>query len=161
MAGGIADVVRKEMVEHKGKEQSVNDPNSISEVTMPLGRLNNAREPERTPQGPSYTGIFPDTNPSSKELENPMIDGTNGLPCTRREAELQLPSLDIAESQAFVAKGLPSDSFDDLGNGQQAVVTNHTSSVMGMTKHMKPEMINWTGTGSHNEVSEEIGRAHV
>uniref|UniRef100_A0A5B6YW35 Chromatin structure-remodeling complex protein SYD n=1 Tax=Davidia involucrata TaxID=16924 RepID=A0A5B6YW35_DAVIN len=174
--GGTADGPRKELIDHKGKEQSNNDSSSVPEVTMPLGRPDNVRETERIPPGPSYTGILPEINSLSKEVENPsMMEDTNGLPpnlsvhaeerrhllATRRNPESQMSIQEIADPQAFLTKGSQPDSLrglpvsnheDDLENGHRQVgIANQASSVMGISKQMKPEMIRWTGIGSHNE----------
>ncbi|PSR86840.1 Chromatin structure-remodeling complex protein like [Actinidia chinensis var. chinensis] len=132
----------KELIDNKGKELSINDPSNILEDSMPLGRLNNVRETEIVPQAPSSTGNRAEAN-FLKESEDPnMIQ-------------------EIAESQAFLTKGPQPNSLrggltvsnhkDDLENGQQAGIANQASSVMGISKQMKPDTISWTGTGSHNE----------
>ncbi|KAL6966430.1 hypothetical protein U1Q18_032209 [Sarracenia purpurea var. burkii] len=136
----------KELIDRKGKELSLNDPSNIPEDTMPFGRLNNGRETEIVPQGPSSSGILTEAN-SSKESEDPnMIQ-------------------EIAESHAFLMKGSQPDSFsarglafrnrkDDLENEHQAEIANQASTAMGIIKQMNPEMINWTGIGTHNEAAK-------
>ena len=67
---------------------------------------------------------------------------------------------EIAESQTFLTKGPQPNSLrgltvsnhkDDLENRQQAGIANQASSVMGISKQMKPDTISWTGIGSQNE----------
>ncbi|CAL5423886.1 unnamed protein product [Camellia sinensis] len=55
------DAPQKGLIDHKGKELSINDPNNIPEDTMPFGRLNNVRETERVAR-PSSTGLLPKAN---------------------------------------------------------------------------------------------------
>ncbi|KAA8549729.1 hypothetical protein F0562_001253 [Nyssa sinensis] len=177
--GGAADGPSKELIDHKGKEQSINDSSSIPEVTTSLGRPDNVRETERIPAGPSYTGSLPEVNSLSKEAENPsMMDDMNGMPpnlsahaeerrhflATRRNPGAQMSTPEIADPQALLTKGPQPDSLrglpvsnpeDDLENGcRQVGIANQASSVMGISKQMKPEMICWTGIGNHNEASK-------
>ncbi|KAI4317659.1 hypothetical protein L6164_025510 [Bauhinia variegata] len=47
------------------------------------------------------------------------------------------------------------NSLDDVDNSNlQVGRSNQTSSVMGLNKQVNPEMISWTGFGSHNEASK-------
>ncbi|GFZ20673.1 P-loop containing nucleoside triphosphate hydrolases superfamily protein [Actinidia rufa] len=136
------DEPSKELIDNKGKELSINDPSNILEDTMPLGRLNNVRETEIVPQPLSSTDNHVEANFLKESEDLNMIQ-------------------EIAESQAFLTKvpqpnslrgGLTvSNHKDDLENGQEAGIANQASSVMGISKQMKPDTISWTGIGSHNE----------
>ncbi|XP_059665229.1 chromatin structure-remodeling complex protein SYD [Cornus florida] len=174
--GVIGDEHRKEHVDQKGKEHSINESSSISEVTVPLGKPNNAREAERIPPGPSSTGIIREVNSSTKEADNSNMredkssdmseqaEERRHLLATRRYPEAQRLTQEISDSKAFLMKGSQPDSLNvrdlpvsnhegDLGNGYQQVgIPNQTSSVMGISKQMKPETVSWTGIGNHNEV---------
>ncbi|CAL5352495.1 unnamed protein product [Camellia sinensis] len=55
------DAPQKGLIDHKGKELSIKDPNNIPQDTMPLGRPNNVRKTERVAR-PSSTGLLPKAN---------------------------------------------------------------------------------------------------
>ncbi|KAA8528106.1 hypothetical protein F0562_035025 [Nyssa sinensis] len=177
--GGTADGPRKELIDHKGKDQFIDDSGDIPEFKMPFGKPDNVSETEQIIPAPSSsTGIFPEVNSLSKEVENPnLMEDTNGfrpnlsldaeerrhLLASRRNSEAQVLTQKIAESKAFLTKGPQPDSLrglpvsnheDDLEKGRQQVgLANQTSSVMGVSKQMKPDMISWTRIGSENEAS--------
>ncbi|KAK9288088.1 hypothetical protein L1049_016535 [Liquidambar formosana] len=173
------DGPRKELGDHKGKEQSLNEPSGVPDVTVSFGRGPIARETERNHQGSSSTGNILEDDSLSKEADNPKVEDKNGPPSDlsvfaeerkhflpmRRKLEAETQTQEIAESQAFITtasqpdfsspRGLSvSNRDDDMENGLPHVGrSNQASSAMGINNQMKPEIISWTGIGGHNDVS--------
>ncbi|XAR60396.1 DNA helicase [Bertholletia excelsa] len=166
---------RKELIDHKGKELSTNDPSNLPEEAILPGRVNNVRETEVVPQGSSSTGVLPVAD-LSKEPEDPnMIGDKSHLSfdlsvhaeerrhpsAIRRKVEAEELTTEITEPQAFLFKGLQPDFVrgsavgnrkDDSGHAQQPGIGNQAS-FMGAGEPMRPEMTNWAGTGSHNQTA--------
>lgn len=180
-SGGNTDGPRKELLDHKGKAQSSNEPSINPDVMMPLGRLNTVRETDVIPPVTSSTGrlLEPDTFPKEAESLN-MREEKNGPTAdismlaeqkkhllTARKPEPEALTQEIAASQAVLTMvsqqsdssntrgALPvSNPADDVENGHMQVGRgNQASSGMGVNKQLNPEMVSWTGIGSHNEVS--------
>ena len=165
-SGGNIDGPRKELIDHKGKAQSSNEPSSNQDV-IPFGRLNTARDTDITSPVASSTGRL-------QEAESPKAEEKNGqtsefsviaeerkhlLVGRKPEAETQTQEITASQkpdsSNTRGALSLSnSNPVEDMENGHlQVGRSNQASSVMGINKQMNPEIISWTGIGSHNEVS--------
>ncbi|ONI28478.1 hypothetical protein PRUPE_1G143200 [Prunus persica] len=180
--GGSTDGPRKEFIDHKGKTQFSNEPNSISDSTTPYGRLNNERETDKMLPGASSTGKFLETDSLSKETENPNMEEKNGPPpdlfvlaeekkhlLVSQKPESETQTLETTASPACLTmtsqqpessgarSGLPvSNPVENMENGHlQVGRVNQTSSLMGMNKQ-NSEIISWTGVGNQNEVSRGL-----
>ncbi|BBG93235.1 P-loop containing nucleoside triphosphate hydrolases superfamily protein [Prunus dulcis] len=180
--GGSTDGPRKEFIDHKGKTQFSNEPNSIFDSTTPYGRLNNERETDKMLPGASSTGKFLETDSLSKETENPSMEEKNGPPpdlfvlaedrkhlLASQKPESETQTLETTASPACLTmtsqqpessgarSGLPvSNPVENMENGHlQVGRANQTSSLMGMNKQ-NSEIISWTGVGNQNEVSRGL-----
>ncbi|KAI5349601.1 hypothetical protein L3X38_002490 [Prunus dulcis] len=180
--GGSTDGPRKEFIDHKGKTQFSNEPNSISDSTTPYGRLNNERETDKMLPGASSTGKFLETDSLSKETENPNMEEKNGPPpdlfvlaedrkhlLASQKPESETQTLETTASPACLTmtsqqpessgarSGLPvSNPVENMENGHlQVGRANQTSSLMGMNKQ-NSDVISWTGVGNQNEVSRGL-----
>ncbi|XP_021808623.1 chromatin structure-remodeling complex protein SYD isoform X1 [Prunus avium] len=180
--GGSTDGPRKEFIDHKGKTQFSNEPNSISDSTTPYGRLNNERETDKMLPSASSTGKFLETDSLSKETENPKMEEKNGPPpdlfvlaeerkhlLASQKSESETQTLETTASPACLTmtsqqpessgarSGLPvSNPVENMENGHlQVGRANQTSSLMGMNKQ-NSEIISWTGVGNQNEVSRGL-----
>ena len=165
-SGGNIDGPRKELIDHKGKAQSSNEPSSNQDV-IPFGRLNTARDTDITSPVASSTGRL-------QEAESPKAEEKNGqtsefsviaeerkhlLVGRKPEAETQTQEIKASQkpdsSNTRGALSLSnSNPVEDMENGHlQVGRANQASFIMGVNKHMNPEITSWTGVGSHNEVS--------
>ncbi|XP_041000945.1 chromatin structure-remodeling complex protein SYD isoform X4 [Juglans microcarpa x Juglans regia] len=158
--GGNTDGPCKELIDHKGKAQSLNEPSSNPDVMMPFVRLNTARETDIIPPVASSTGRLMEADSFPKEEEKKHV-------IVARKPEAVTHSQEIAASQAYLSMGSQHpDSFDMRGafavsnpvedveiGHQQVGRANLAASTMGINKHMNPEISSWTGIGIHNEVS--------
>ncbi|KAG7991412.1 hypothetical protein I3843_02G074300 [Carya illinoinensis] len=158
--GGNTDGPCKELIDHKGKAQSLNEPSSNPDVMMPFVRLNTARETDIIPPVASSTGRLMEADSFPKEEEKKHV-------IVARKPEAVTHSQEIAASQAYLSMGSQHpDSFnmsrafavsnpvEDVEIGHQQVGrANQAASTMGINKHMNPEISSWTGIGIHNEVS--------
>ncbi|EEF45471.1 chromatin structure-remodeling complex protein SYD [Ricinus communis] len=173
--GSNSEGPRRELIDHRGKAQSPLEPTSIPEVSMPFGRLNNAKESDGVSPGTSCTGRFLDGNSLSKECDKKMedrnaqptdvsvhMDEKKHLFATRRlEAEIQ--SQDKVESQALFTTAMQqpdsarsglasSNPMHSIENGHlQAGRGDLAASVMNINKQVNPDAISWTGIGNHKE----------
>ncbi|KAI8526239.1 hypothetical protein RHMOL_Rhmol13G0293200 [Rhododendron molle] len=122
----------KEMIDNRGTELSINDQSNIPEGTMLFGRQNDLRESEIVRQGTTSTGLLPEA----------ILLKDSKVPNTIQEME---------ESKEFLPMGSQPDSSsarnlavsydkDHLDKGQ-AGITNKASSVEGVSKQMKLEMV--------------------
>ncbi|KAA3454460.1 chromatin structure-remodeling complex protein SYD-like isoform X1 [Gossypium australe] len=138
---GNTDGPHKELNEYGGKSQTSNEPGSISEVAVPFGRLNNA------PPGFTSTGRFPEADSLSKEAETLKVEESNG------------PTFDLSaivdERKQILARRKAEPEIQSYETvGPQAYLTRQPDSATvrgGFT--VNPEMMSWSGIGSHNEVS--------
>ncbi|KAL3354169.1 hypothetical protein AABB24_018693, partial [Solanum stoloniferum] len=155
---------RRELVDHKGREQLVTDQGSASEVTRTFG---GAGETDRLSSGPTPSGILTDTN-SSMEAENAnLMEDKNGQLDPSEHADERRPQRkmrmiqdaemsiqDATESQASALRGVPTDpkSFPPYNhenapaNTEQLGMFPQASSVMGTSKQMKPDLSGRSGT---------------
>ena len=172
--GGITDGPRKELIDHKGKDYSLNEPSNVPEVPVPFGRLSNVRDTERIPPGSSSSGSLLETDSMSKAGENTKImeDNLTGIAeerrhilAMRRKPEADMHTQEVAESQAFPSTASQPDSSSIMGltasphednlesSHLQVGRANQASSLMGINRQIQPELINWTGIGNHNDAS--------
>ncbi|XP_042967080.1 uncharacterized protein LOC122300466 isoform X2 [Carya illinoinensis] len=179
--GGNTDGPCKELIDHKGKAQSLNEPSSNPDVMMPFVRLNTARETDIIPPVASSTGRLMEADSFPKEGESLKVSEDKNGPTSdisvlaeekkhvivARKPEAVTHSQEIAASQAYLSMGSQHpDSFnmsrafavsnpvEDVEIGHQQVGrANQAASTMGINKHMNPEISSWTGIGIHNEVS--------
>lgn len=180
-SGGNTDGPCKELIDHKGKAQSLNEPSSNPDVMMPFVRLNTARETDIIPPVASSTGRLMEADSFPKEGESLKVSEDKNGPTSdisvlaeekkhvivARKPEAVTHSQEIAASQAYLSMGSQHpDSFnmsrafavsnpvEDVEIGHQQVGrANQAASTMGINKHMNPEISSWTGIGIHNEVS--------
>ncbi|KAK9933667.1 hypothetical protein M0R45_020850 [Rubus argutus] len=99
--GGNTDGTRKDFTDHKGKVQSSNEPNSISDASMPFGRLNE----KETDKGAVSTGKLLETDSLAKETESPKME-ENGGPSSDhflRKAEAETQPQETTTSLACLA----------------------------------------------------------
>ncbi|XP_057957466.1 chromatin structure-remodeling complex protein SYD-like isoform X2 [Malania oleifera] len=169
------DVPRKELIDHKGKEQSLNEPNSIPEVIASVGRLNNAKDSERIPPSLSSAGSVREIESLSKETGNPkMVEGKTAPPSDQsavaeerqnvsatRRPETEMQAQEAVESPAFPTAMAPPESsslrglavsnhVDNMGNARlHGGRINQAPPLMNLNK----QMISWTGIGSHSDSS--------
>ncbi|XP_071909795.1 uncharacterized protein [Coffea arabica] len=155
---------RKEMIDHKGKELSVNEPTT--------GVLDNTRGALST--GPQAGGNFlkdADNNASMKEdksgyhaMPSEHAEDSRQHSALRRRLEAEMPKQETSESQASSLRGIQSDSNsrsipvsiheDDSGNNhQQIVISHHAPLVTGRSKTMKHDVSFWNGNGCQMEAS--------
>ncbi|KAF5452399.1 hypothetical protein F2P56_027401 [Juglans regia] len=179
--GGNTDGPCKELIDHKGKAQSLNEPSSNPDVMMPFVRPNTARETDLIPPVASSTGRLMEADSFPKEGESLKVSEDKNGPTSdisvlaeekkhvivARKPEAVTHSQEIAASQAYLSMGSQHpDSFDMRGafavsnpvedveiGHQQVGRANLAASTMGINKHMNPEISSWTGIGIHNEVS--------
>lgn len=180
-SGGNTDGPRKELSDHKGKAQSLNEPSSSPDVMMPFGRPNTVRETDILPPVASSTGRLMEADTFPREAKSlKMTEDKNGLTSdisvhaeekkhllAARKPEAEMQAQEMAASQACLtmvsqqADSLNtrgalavSNPVEDFENGHlQVGRANQASSVMGRNKQMNPEIISWTGIGGHSEVS--------
>ena len=134
---------------------------------MPFGRLNTARDTDIISPVVSSTGKLQEADTFPKDAESPkMMEEKNGptsalsviaderkhiLAGRKPEAERQTQEITSQQPNSSNTRGNP---VEDMENGHlQVGRSNQASSVMGINKQMNPEIISWTGIGSHNEVS--------
>lgn len=172
--GGITEGPRKEVIDHKGKDHSLNEPSNVAEVSLPFGRLSNVRDTERIPPASSSSGSLLDIEPIPKAGESPKIieDNLTGISedrkhilAMRRKPEADLQTREVTESQAFPSASSRPDSSNIMGlsvgthednlesSHLQVGRVNQVSSLMGMNRQIQPDLINWTGIGNHNDAS--------
>ncbi|KAJ8766374.1 hypothetical protein K2173_022433 [Erythroxylum novogranatense] len=174
--GDGSDGPHKELVDHKGKAQSSNDPTNARE-TMSFGRPNNVRDTVSLPPGASSSGRFLDTNFLTKEADRlKSTEGKSGpqsdlsaddrkhqMAARKLEAEMQ--GQEMLESQAFSLTALRqpesantrgdltvASAMNDAENGHQVGTAYLASSSKSINKQVNPETMNWMGIGSHDEV---------
>lgn len=159
----FSDGPRRDLIEHKGKDQSTNDPNRFPEGPRTSGVLDHSRNIDRISSGAASAG----THAEAKLLKE--SDNTVSM----EEEKCQTTSLSEhgedkkhhVESQASSVRGAQSDSsrrnlpvsnreLDAGNNPQQTVVPNHASFVMG--KQMRPDITNWMGNGYQAETSKVL-----
>ena len=152
------------MIDHKGKELSVNEPTT--------GVLDNTRGALST--GPQAGGNFlkdADNNASMKEdksgyhaMPSEHAEDSRQHSALRRRLEAEMPKQETSESQASSLRGIQSDSNsrsipvsiheDDSGNNhQQIVISHHAPLVTGTSKTMKHDVSFWNGNGCQMEAS--------
>ncbi|XP_065631375.1 chromatin structure-remodeling complex protein SYD [Quercus suber] len=165
--GSNIDGPRKELIDPKGKVQSSNEPSSDLDVMMPFGRLNTARDTDIISPVASSTGKLQEADTFPKDADSPkMMEEKNGptselsviaderkhiLAGRKPEADRQTQEITSQQPNSSNTRGNP---VEDMENGHlQVGRSNQASSVMGINKQMNPEIISWTGIGSHNEVS--------
>lgn len=154
------------MIDHKGKEVSVNEPNSIPEVSRAYGMLDTTRAAPST--GTHTEGNFSkdaDNSTSMKEDKSgyyavPSEHAEDRRHHLRRKSGAEMPKQETSESQAGVkcdsnTRNIPIGSHeDDSGNNhQQIVIPHHASLVTGTTKPMKADVSFWNGNGCQMEAS--------
>ncbi|XP_039058330.1 chromatin structure-remodeling complex protein SYD-like [Hibiscus syriacus] len=168
---GNTDGPCKDLIDHRGRAQTSNEPSSISEVAMSFGRMNNA------PPALTSIGRFPEADSWSKEAETLKV-GTNAptsdlsaiveerkhIPAARK-AEGDIQSQETVEPQAYLPtmsrqpdSATTKDGFtfhmDSMENGHlQVGKADLASSIMDSNKQVNPEMMGWSGVGFHHEVS--------
>ncbi|PHU03244.1 hypothetical protein BC332_28495 [Capsicum chinense] len=144
---------RRELVDHKGREQLVTDQGCASEVTRTVG---GAGETDRLFSGPTPSGVLAETN-SSMEAENTNLMEDNGqLDPTghaderrpqrkmRMIQDAEVPIQDATESQASALRVVPTDSKSlppynhehAPANTEQFGMFPQVSSFMGTSKQM-------------------------
>ncbi|XP_015874475.3 chromatin structure-remodeling complex protein SYD isoform X3 [Ziziphus jujuba] len=173
--GTNTDGPRKELIDHKGKAQSSNDPNIVPEVMMPPVRLNNTREADKIPSGASSTGRFQETESLSIEAGSSKMEDKGGPPSDHsvlaEERKLLLsrkPDAEIQTQETTSSLAMASQKNDFSGgrggitvtmpgenmeNGHLLVGKANQASYIAMNRQMTPEMIGWTGVGNPNDVS--------
>nr|KJB33147.1 hypothetical protein B456_006G257000 [Gossypium raimondii] len=129
------DGPHKELNEYGGKSQTSNEPGSISEVAMPFGRMNN------TPPGFTSTGRFPEADSLSKEAETLKVEESNG-------PTFDLSAIVDERKQILARRNAEPEIHSYETVGPQAYLTRQPDSAT-----VNPEMMGWSGIGSHNEVS--------
>lgn len=78
----------KEMIDQKGKEQSIDGSSSNPEVMVPFGRLNNPRDIERSRLGPSSIGMIADAKFSREVDSTDMVGDKNSVPSGHIKSEV-------------------------------------------------------------------------
>jgi hypothetical protein len=180
-SGGNTDGPRKELSDHKGKVQSLNDPSSSPDAMMPFVRPNTVRETDILPPVASSTRRLMEADTFPREAGSlKMTEDKNGLTSdisvlaeekkhllAARKPEAETQTQEIAASQACLTMApqqpgslntrgalAVSNPVEDVENSHlQVGRVNQASSVMGRNKQMNPEIISWTGIGGHSEVS--------
>ena len=165
------DGPRKELTDHKGKAQSSNESNSIPEVLMSCGRLNNAKESDKVLPGSGAR--FLDGNCVPKEADTlKMVEGLPSDPLilsderkylhSTRKPDAEIQSQEAVESQGFFtsamqqpdsARGglLLSNPVDGMENAYlQVGKTDHASSTSFVNKQANLEAVGWTGIGNQS-----------
>ncbi|KAL6343442.1 hypothetical protein AAG906_024807 [Vitis piasezkii] len=100
---------KEELIDHKGKDYSLNEPSNVPEVPVPFGRLSNVRDTERIPPGSSSSGSLLETDSMSKAEERRHILAI------RRKPEADMHTQEVAESQAFPSTASQPDSSSIMG----------------------------------------------
>lgn len=132
---GNTDGPQKELNDPRGKSQTSYEPGSISEVAMPFGRM------DSTPPGSTYTARFQEADSLSKEAATLKVEEGTGPTfdisaivderkriLARRKAEAEIQSHGTVEPQAYLPRQPDSATVN-------------------------PDMMGWSGIGSHNEVA--------
>ncbi|GKV39037.1 hypothetical protein SLEP1_g46868 [Rubroshorea leprosula] len=168
------DGSRKELIDHRGKAQSFNEPGNIGEVVAPFGRLNSV------PSGALPAGRFSEADSLTKEAEKfKMTEVRNGPPpnlsvvaeerkhlLATRKLETEIQGQEAVESHAFstMASQQPdsatrrggsavSNTLDDMENGHLCSgKADQAFPMMGRNKQVNPEMSSWSAISNHNEV---------
>lgn len=120
------------MIDSRGKELSINDQSNVPEGTILFGRQNDHRESDIVRQGTTSTGLLPEAI-LLKESKGP-----NTIQETDESQEfLPMGSQPDSSSARTLAVGYDKDHLDE----GQAGIMNKASSVEGVSKQMKPEMV--------------------
>ncbi|XP_052198184.1 chromatin structure-remodeling complex protein SYD isoform X2 [Diospyros lotus] len=144
------DASRKELIDHKGKGLSINDQSYNSGV-LPVPGASLSKESEDPNLMGDKSHLPSDLSAQAEERWHPLA--------TRGRSEAEASIQEILDPQAFLSRGSQLDSSrvrdlsvssqkEDSRNGQQAGNAKQASSLMGINKQTKPELINWTGAGN-------------
>lgn len=183
VSGGNVEGSRKELVDPKGKVQSSSEPNNVPEMTMPFGKMTNARETDKMPPGTSsVVGRFQDAESLSKEVGNSKMEEKSVQPSdhsvfsderkhflTSRKPDAEMQIQESTGSQAGLTMASQHDSSgvrtglvvsapgDKMENGHlQVGRANQAVSIMAVNKQTSSEMVGWTAVGNHDEVSRGV-----
>ncbi|KAJ1395171.1 SNF2-related, N-terminal domain [Sesbania bispinosa] len=166
------DGPRKDLIDHKGKSQSFNEPGNSSGVMMPFGGSNNVRQTDKNPSGSSSAGKFLEADSLSKGTESPrMLEdkgnlhsdvhilseerkhlATKGGEVERRIQERVAAQASSAtscqqqDSSSTRGAVVGNNHLDDVDNGNMQVGRSNQPSVIGLNS--------WTGFAGHNETSK-------
>lgn len=166
--------IGKDPIDHKGKSQSSSELGNSSGVMMPFGCLNNMRQSDSNPSGPSSTGKTVEADSYSKGTESPRVMEDNGILSEERKhllaakkGEFEKQIQEKVAAQASLTTSFQQDSsstrgslvvnnlLDDVNDDNMLVLrSNHPSSVTGLNKQTNPEISGWTGFASPNEAAK-------
>lgn len=163
-----SDGLNRDLIEHKGKEQSISDPSRCPEGFRTSGVPDHLRSIDRLPSVPPSAGTHAESKMVKESDNSTSMEGEKSQSTALSEhIEDRRHHL---ESQAFSFRGMQSDSNarntpvsnreQDAGNNpQQIAMQNQASFVMGPTKQMRPDMTGWMGNGYQTETSKALSTA--
>ncbi|KAK7387852.1 hypothetical protein VNO78_22648 [Psophocarpus tetragonolobus] len=150
------DGSRKDLIDHKGKLQSFNEPGNASGVMMPFGGPSNVRQTDKNPSGSSSAGKIVETDSLSKGTESPRtLDDKGNLHVTKRgEVDRRIQERVTAQASSVTScqqqdssstRGavVGNNHLDDVDTGNMQVGRPNQSSVVGPTS--------WAGFAGANE----------
>ncbi|KAK7363636.1 hypothetical protein VNO77_05786 [Canavalia gladiata] len=153
------DGSRKDLIDHKGKSQSFNEPGNSSGVMMPFGGPSNARQTDKIPPGSSLAGKIMEADSLSKGTESPrMLEDKSNLHVTKRgEVERRIQEKVAAQASSATSSQQQESSstrgavvgnnhLDDVDNGNLQVGRSNQSPVVGPNS--------WASFAGPNEASK-------
>ncbi|RZC04584.1 chromatin structure-remodeling complex protein SYD-like isoform X1 [Glycine soja] len=153
------DGSRKDLIDHKGKSQSFNEPGNSSGVMMPFGGPSNVRQTDKNPLGSSSAGKIVEADSLSKGTESPRtLEDKGNLHVTKRgEVERRIQERVAAQASSATScqqqdssstRGavVGNNHLDDVDTGNMQVGRSNQSSVVGPN--------NWAGFAGANEASK-------
>lgn len=165
---GNADGSCKDLIDPKGKSQSLNEPSITSGAIMPFGSSSNLRQADKNPSGSSSAGRFMEAEPLSKGTENPgMLEDKGNLHsdihtlsedrkhlATKKEEFERRIQERVAAQASSATPGQQQDSsgtwgvvvLGDVDNGNLQVERSNQSSIAGPNS--------WTGFAGLSEASK-------
>ncbi|XP_017423795.1 chromatin structure-remodeling complex protein SYD isoform X2 [Vigna angularis] len=151
------DGSRKDLIDHKGKSQSLNESNNASGVMMPFGGPSNVRQSDKNPSGSSSAGKIVEADSLPKGTESPRtMEDKGNLHVTKRDVERR-----IQERMTTQASSVTSCQQQDSSCTRGAVVGNHLDDVdtsnMPVGRPNQSSVVgpnSWAGFAGANEASK-------
>ncbi|XP_038899000.1 LOW QUALITY PROTEIN: chromatin structure-remodeling complex protein SYD [Benincasa hispida] len=152
-------------VDPRGIAQSFNEARSSTEVMMPSGKLDAARETGMVAPGAISAGRIFEADPM-KDVDNKRVEDKKGTPSDYSvQAEVRKTEAEVMREKAASQTCLSSGSHPPNFSSARGILTANNPvedlensnlqapAAMGMSKPLNPETVSWTGIGSTNEVS--------
>lgn len=164
------DSSRKDLIDHKGKSQSFNEPVNTSGVMVPFGGLSNVRQTDKNPFGSSSAGKFLEADSLSTGTESPrMLEDTGNLNSDihmnsqerKHLLATKIGELERVQERVVASSAISCQQQDSLSTRGTVAGNNHLDEVgnanMQVGRSNQPSIVgsnSWTGFTGHNEASK-------